>query len=150
MGAAVRPAAAGDVPAIAALERECFSCPREAEEIGRSVGSFLIAEENGRFLGYIDCTSVLDEGYIGSVAVLPAERGRGVGETLLRALMTAAAERLSFLTLEVRESNTPARSLYEKMGFSAVAVRKNHYEKPREDAILMTIYFTDKEGKNPC
>ena len=48
---------------------------------------------------------------------------------------------LAFLTLEVRQSNAPARALYESCGFAVVGTRRGYYEKPREDALLMTFYF---------
>ena len=61
-------------------------------------------------------------------------------------LIDKAREReLAFLTLEVRAGNTPARALYESMGFQTVGVRKNYYEKPTEDAILMTVFLSGEE-----
>ena len=87
---------------------------------------------------------VLDEGYISNVAVHPDYRRRGAGDALISALIARGREkRLSFLTLEVRESNAAARALYEKHGFRAVGRRKNYYEKPVEDAILMTLDLTE-------
>ena len=69
---------------------------------------------------------------------LAYQAGR-VGDALLDALEARAREKnLAFLTLEVREGNAPARALYGKHGFRDVGRRKNYYEKPREDAILMT------------
>jgi ribosomal-protein-alanine N-acetyltransferase len=74
--------------------------------------------------------------------VRPAARRRGIGRALTLSLCAEARERdLAFLTLEVRESNLPARRLYESCGFADVGVRKNYYEKPREDAVLMTCTF---------
>ena len=63
--------------------------------------------------------------------------------------MTEEARRreLSFLTLEVRESNAPARALYEKHGYKAVGIRKNYYEKPTESAILMTLWLTEPDKR---
>ena len=61
---------------------------------------------------------------------------------VLRALeQRARALRLSFLTLEVRESNAAAVALYEKHGFHRVGLRRNYYERPKEDALIMTKYF---------
>ena len=85
---------------------------------------------------------VLDEGYIGNVAVTPGHRRQGVGDALLAALTALGRERgLAFLTLEVRESNLPARRLYEKHGFRPAGCRRGYYSRPREDAILMTLEF---------
>lgn len=127
---------------IAAIEKACFRHPWSAdglrEELGR--GHFLAAVEDGVTVGYVGCQTVLDEGYITNVAVLPAFRRRGIAERLLGALLERA-EGLSFVTLEVRESNRPAAALYEKMGFLRVGVRKKFYTEPTEDAVLMTRYF---------
>ena len=83
-----------------------------------------------------------DEGYIANIAVLPAWRRKGWGEALLRYLIDyAREEKLSFLTLEVRRSNLPAQALYRKLGFEVVGVRQHYYARPREDAILMTLFL---------
>jgi ribosomal-protein-alanine N-acetyltransferase len=87
-------------------------------------------------------TLVLDEGYISNVAVAPMYRGQGIGSGLIRELIERARKRgASFLTLEVRQSNIPARRLYEKFGFCDVGCRRNYYDKPIEDAINMTLFL---------
>ena len=103
---------------------------------------FLIAEENGKLLGYVGMMHVLDEGYISNVAVAPEARRRGVAGALIRELLRRAEEKeLSFVTLEVRESNAAAIALYERFGFRSVGRRKQYYEAPREDALLMTCFL---------
>ena len=145
----IRPAEAGDLAAVAALEAECFSFPRSEDYIAHSLDEFIVAERDGRFLGYADAVALLDEGYMGNIAVLPEHRGEGVGDELLTSLLRWGREKnLSFLTLEVREQNLPARSLYEKHGFEVVGLRKNYYEKPTDNAVLMTYYY--KEGTQQC
>ena len=105
-------------------------------------GVLLVAEEGQDLLGYVWARFVLDEGDIGNIAVTPCERRRGIGAALLGALFAEAARRkASVLQLEVRESNLAARRLYEKNGFETVGKRKNYYEKPAEDAILMSKFF---------
>ena len=85
---------------------------------------------------------MLDEGYISNVAVHPDARRQGIGDALIDALAAKAAElELAFLTLEVRESNAPAIALYAKHGFHPVGKRKNYYDAPKEDAVLMTCYL---------
>ena len=85
---------------------------------------------------------LLDEGYISNVAVHPDARRQGIGDALIDALAAKAAElELAFLTLEVRESNAPAIALYAKHGFHPVGKRKNYYDAPKEDAVLMTCYL---------
>ena len=123
----VRKAAAADIPAVAALERSEFPDGADEGMLARLLaagGVILIAEEGGELLGYVWARFVLDEGDIGNVAVAPGFRRRGAGAALLEALLEDAARRL-----------------YEKNGFETVGKRKNYYEKPAEDAILMSKFF---------
>ena len=93
----------------------------------------------GRLLGYVGLLAVVDEGYITNVAVRPDCRRQGVASSLLGALEAQGrARELAFLTLEVRQSNAPARALYEKLGYLQAGLRSNYYENPREDAVIMT------------
>ena len=146
----IRRAALPDVPGLAALEKACFADPLLEDAVARQIADpmrvFLLAEENGALSGAADFQFVLDEGYIGNVAVFDSCRRRGVGYALMEALLREAREKkLAFLTLEVRQSNIPARALYEKCGFSVAGQRKNYYEKPVEDAIIMTRFFDRSE-----
>ena len=129
------------IGAIAALEAECFSDPWPGDMIGRMLDRFTVAlDDAGGVIGYLALSSVLDEGSIDNVAVAPAARRGGVGDALVRdAVRRGRAQELAFITLEVRAGNEPALRLYEKHGFLPVGRRKNYYEKPREDAILMTL-----------
>ena len=87
---------------------------------------------------------LLDEGYITNVAVRPDCRKQGVAGKLLQVFLDfAQANHLAFLTLEVRASNYGAIALYGSRGFRSVGRRKNYYEHPKEDAIIMTKEFTD-------
>ena len=80
-----------------------------------------------------------DEGYTTNVAARRDSRRQGVAAALLDALEAQGKEReLAFLTLEVRQSNAPARALYEKLGYLQAGLRRNYYENPREDAVIMT------------
>ena len=134
------------LPAIAALERQCFSDPWSVEmlrpELPDDSHEFLLAVEGEELLGYVGLMTVLDEGYLSNIAVSPEHRRQGIAEALLKALlMRARARKLAFVTLEVRAGNTPAQTLYRKLGFTEVGVRRGYYEHPREDAVLMTLYF---------
>ena len=138
------------IPQIAALERECFSDPWSQamleEELFNPQASFLVAEdEEGNILGYAGLHVVLDEGYVDNIAVEPAARRHGVASALLDVYCRFGEVNLSFLTLEVRVSNTPAISLYEKQGFQRAGLRKNYYQHPKEDAIIMTRTFSPRE-----
>lgn len=129
------------IPAIAALEKVCFPAdPWPEDMIARMADRFTVAVEDGAAAGYLVLSSVLDEGNIDNVAVAPEYRRRGVADALVADAVRRAKEaELAFLTLEVRASNDPAIRLYEKHGFREVGRRRNYYEKPREDAMLMTL-----------
>ena len=132
------------LPQLQQIEQRSFSVPwTEAMlrlQLDPNSHVFLTAETgSGLVAGYVGMMYVLDEGYISNVAVAPEYRRQGVADGLLDALEARArALRLSFLTLEVRAGNAPAIALYQKHGFSVVGRRPNYYEKPREDALLMT------------
>ena len=128
----------------AEIERLCFSDPWSekmlAEHLANPCSLTLAAVgDTGRLLGYVGLLAVVDEGYITNVAVRPNCRRQGVASSLLQALEARGrARNLTFLTLEVRQSNAPARALYEKLGYVQAGLRRNYYENPREDAIIMT------------
>ena len=134
------------VPQVAALERACFSRPwSEAmleNELWNDSAVVIVAEgEDGAVLGYAGLQTVLDEGYINNVAVAEAYRRQGVADELIAAFVRFGQAKLAFLTLEVRASNAPAIALYSKHGFAEAGRRKNYYDDPKEDAILMTRNF---------
>ena len=137
----IRNARVEDIPAIGALERACFSDPWPESFIERRLDKLLVAQgEDGAFLGYAAWDSVLDEGSLDSIAVDPASRRQGAADALVEAVLRLGRERhLTFITLEVRASNDAAIALYEKHGFVPAGRRTNYYERPREDAIIMTL-----------
>ncbi|MGN0982399.1 MAG: ribosomal protein S18-alanine N-acetyltransferase [Candidatus Limivicinus sp.] len=140
-------AAEAQLEQIQTIERQCFSCPWTIDQLRGQLPderhAFLTAvEESGAVLGYVGMMIVLDEGYISNVAVAPANRRQGVADALISALTARAKELgLAFVTLEVRAGNEPAKSLYAKHGFVPVGRRKNYYDLPKEDAILMTRFW---------
>ena len=129
---------------ILLMEQQCFSVPWTHEQLMAQLSDFMhiflaAEDENGRAVGYAGLMYVLDEGYISNVAVSPDRRREGIADMLLTELYERAkAKKLSFLTLEVRESNIPAQSLYKKHGYTEVGRRKAYYSRPKEDAVLMT------------
>ena len=134
------------VDELVELERACFSIPWTREqlrvELPDSHHEFLVAEGETGVLGYVGMMVVLDEGYISNVAVRPDARRQGIASALIRELLRRAGKlELSFVTLEVRASNAPAIALYESFGFQPVGRRKNYYDAPKEDAILMTSFL---------
>ena len=138
----IKKANAEHIPAIAALEKVCFPAdPWPEEMVGRWLDRYTVAlDGDGAVAGYLVLSSVLDEGSVDNVAVAPEHRRSGVGDALVADTVRRAREDgLACLLLEVRVSNAPAIRLYEKHGFREVGRRRNYYEKPREDAILMTL-----------
>ena len=136
------------IPQLELLEKKCFSMPWTAAQLAGQLKDaqheFLAAlrPEDERLLGYVGMMLVLDEGYISNVAVDPDFRRNGIADALIAHLLSLCREHaLSFVTLEVRAGNVPAISLYEKHGFTRVGLRKNYYDRPKEDAILMTKFF---------
>lgn len=136
---------------ILLMEQQCFSVPWTHEQLMAQLSDFMhiflaAEDENGRAVGYAGLMYVLDEGYISNVAVSPDRRREGIADMLLTELYERAkAKKLSFLTLEVRESNIPAQSLYKKHGYTEVGRRKAYYSRPKEDAVLMTYFLSEEE-----
>ena len=133
------------------LERVCFSRPWSkrmlAEELDNACAAFLVAEDtdSGKVLGYAGVLVMADEGYITNVAVFPEYRRHGIGAAIIEVFMNfARGNDLAFLTLEVRPSNTAAIALYEGFGFEEVGRRKNYYDLPKEDALILTRYFKEE------
>lgn len=133
---------------VAEIEKICFSDPWSrrmlSEHLENECAATLVAQgEDGTILGYAGLLVVLDEGYITNVAVRPEYRRQGIAGELLGVFRRfAEGNRMTFLTLEVRDSNASARALYAKHGFSEVGVRKNYYDHPKEDAVIMTLEFS--------
>lgn len=130
------------IAGVAALERACFSCPWSEKslraELENPLAVWLVAERDGEFAGYIGAQAVMDEADVMDLAVVPQFRRLGVGRALVTALVSALDARgVKRLTLEVRASNAAAAQLYASLGFSRAGVRRNYYEKPREDAVIL-------------
>jgi len=132
-----------DLEQVMPIERECFSIPWTENGfftfLIRQDALFLVAEEDGEILGYIGILTVLEEGEITNVCVRPSARRRKVASLLLEELIYRMEKAgIAVIHLEVRESNAPAIALYEKYGFVRDGMRRGYYEKPREDALLMS------------
>lgn len=134
----------GDIAAVAALEQLIFSDAwSEAgirETFCQSQAFVMIAEEAGNIIGYCIVYYVLDEGEIARVAVSPEKRRKGIARGLLDCTCRECKEKgVERLLLDVRESNVSARRLYEDYGFCVDGIRKNFYQNPTEDAVLMSM-----------
>lgn len=133
------------IDGIVNIENTCFSHPWTRDGIIEALNNrtkFYVYEKNGCVLGYVGVSVILDEGYITNIATLPEYRNQGIATALLTKLDDLAAlENLSFISLEVRVGNQNAISLYEKFGYKTEGVRKNFYDDPKEDALIMTKRF---------
>lgn len=130
------------LPEVAALEAECFAQPWSEDSLKlllgeRGVGFAALVD--GALAAYGGMLTVLDEGQITNIAVRAEFRRMGIGKRIMAALEEYAADNgIVFLSLEVRESNAPARALYASCGWSEEGIRKNFYKLPTENAVIMT------------
>ena len=133
---------------ISLLEKCCFSTPWSVnallEELQNETSYFLVAVKD-KVLGYIGVQEICNEAYITNIAVFEEYRKKGIGRNLLCAAVNGAKSRnCDFITLEVRENNKNAVSLYESEEFINVGVRKNFYTNPTENGIIYTKYFNKR------
>lgn len=128
---------------ICKIENMCFSSPwsKNSFQFGLdnpNTQSYYSAIIDNKIVGYICIFHLFEEGELLNIAVNPEFRGMGIAQKLMDKMFeTLKTKNVSRITLEVRESNTPAISLYTKNGFVPFAVRKNYYSKPTEDGIVM-------------
>lgn len=146
-----------DIPQIARMELEYFSQPWSEASIGHYMDQgntiFVVARDNNSFYdeegeekraplvtGYLALMCILDESDLVSIAVHKDYREMGIARELLDIAYDIARSRgVSKIHLEVRESNSPAINLYESEGFIRDGVRKQFYDRPKEDALLYTL-----------
>lgn len=131
-----------DLDRVSEMEKEIFSTPWSKdsffESLQKTYSHFFVAEEDGSILGYLGIHNFGGDGEITNVAVDKIWRGKGVAFSMLTyAMDETKTEGIEAFTLEVRASNTPAIRLYEKLGFVNQGIRRNFYENPTEDAIIM-------------
>lgn len=144
----VRPMKEKDVRDVAKIEKQCFSKPWSEDgiraELTNENAHFFVATKLEAVCGYIGMHIILDECYIANVAVSPKWQKSHIGLALAqRAVATAEEKGCRFVSLEVRKSNKPAISLYEKCGFVPMGERKGFYSEPTEDALIMTKELED-------
>ena len=140
----LRPMTLDDLDQVLALEQESFSVPWSPdafrEVVESSFHQFIVAEEEGRIIGFAGMSCVMDEADVENIAVSGAWQRKGVGRKLLKSLEEMALKQeMTVMFLEVRASNEPAIRLYESEGFRPVGRRKDYYEAPREDALLYAL-----------
>ena len=145
MSIIIRDAVIQDADAIAHLEQITFPIPWSRESIAHdiddnSLATVLVAEMDGEFAGYADIWIIAGEGQLNNIAVVPEMKGRHVGLGIMKELIRRLEEIQAFeMSLEVRKGNTPAISLYERLGFTTIGTRPGYYLDNGDDALIMKL-----------
>ena len=127
---------------IAELEKQCFSDPWSvksiASELENPLSLWVVAMDGKDLVGYVGSQSVLGWADMMNLAVAPDYRQKGIAQSLVNELIVRLQQnKVTCLTLEVRASNVPAISLYDKLDFVPVGRRPNYYHNPKEDALIL-------------
>lgn len=143
----IEPMKEEDLPSVMAIEKDSFPVPWSESSFlyelkkNKDVSSLMVARINDLLVGYVCYWLIYKEIHIMNLAVHQAFRRQGIGEALIRTVLKEARSRGGErATLEVRQSNIPAIRLYEKLGFKVIAIRRDYYDVPREDALVMWLY----------
>lgn len=139
----IRPMAEADIEQVEAIEKKVFSLPWSyksfADACSKADNVYLVCECDGVIAGYCGMWTVLGEGNVTNMAVDEAFRKQGIAGELLESMHAAGKEKgVETFFLEVRASNEPAIRLYEKSGYKQIGKRKRFYERPVEDALVMS------------
>lgn len=146
----ITPLQSDNVKYVAQIDHECFTTESWSEaqfvaEIGDDSKYYAVFSISDTVVGFGSYAQILDEGHILNIAVKPEYQNRGIGRKILSDLMEHGKNRgITAFTLEVRASNIKAKSLYERMGFRCVGVRKGFYP-DKEDACIYWLYFNKRE-----
>lgn len=149
----IRPVREIDIKNIVELERACFSFPMSEGNVekfllGDSGIAFVCYEGKNeeKLCAYCGAICVLDEAQVLNVATAPDRRRQGYGKMVTQTLIEAVKNKgITDMTLEVRESNFAAQSLYKGLGFYEIGRIKNYYAKPTEDALILKLDIQNKE-----
>ncbi|MBQ4369606.1 MAG: ribosomal protein S18-alanine N-acetyltransferase [Oscillospiraceae bacterium] len=138
----IRKAEAGMLPELCRVERECFSSPWSEAAIRAEIDDensiFLASGDENGLSGFVIVKAAADECEVYNLAVMPGCRRRGAARSLLGASLLQASERGAISAyLEVRESNEAAKRLYLSMGFEEIGLRRDYYDDPKENAVIM-------------
>lgn len=110
----------------------------EMEVKDNLLATYIVAELDGKIIGYAGMWTIIDEGHITNIAVDEDYKGRSIGNFLLMGLINqCTSNNIYRMTLEVRKSNDVAINLYKKHGFTEEGIRKNYYAAENEDALIM-------------
>lgn len=138
-----------DIFEVHAIEKASFPNPWHlttfmGEIHNRPISSpyVIVHKLDKKIIGYVICWHIQDEIQISNIAVHPDFRRMGIGESVLRQVLSRQKkEGAKFVSLEVRPSNMAAIRLYNKLGFDILGIRKNYYRNPPEHAVVMAKYL---------
>ena len=133
-----------DIDSVLEVSSLSFSIPWSKDsyiqELTNPIARYLVAKIDNKVVGFVGTWIVLDESHITNIAVHPNYRKQGIGSSLLEEFLKyCKSQGCIAYTLEVRNSNKAARTLYEKYSFKQEGVRKGYYEDTKEDAIIMWL-----------
>lgn len=132
-----------DLSTVVRIERDAFGTPwswREfAFEVSRPSSTCLAAVDASGLAGYLVCSPQDHLRHVRNLAVHRARRGRGIGSTLLSALLEQAQSPEHEYVLEVRESAGGAIAMYQRFGFRPAGRRPAFYRDDREDALILWL-----------
>ena len=131
-----------DIESVFEIEKSIFSVPWSKKSFESSISSkdtiYIVATIDEKIVGYLGIYILGDQSDISNVGVHKDYRRMHIAEAMLSYIFDRAkSNNVKEITLEVRESNVAAISLYEKMGFKEIGIRKNYYQKPLENGLLM-------------
>jgi ribosomal-protein-alanine N-acetyltransferase len=143
------PMAESHIKAVCTLSQSSFSVPWSEQsmrdELENQNALSLVAEMDEEVVGFLNAHFLLDEADLNLIAVKAECRKQGIGSMLFSQLILKLKEKqIRTIMLEVRESNATAISFYRSFGFSEVGRRKNYYQKPQEDALLLQKQLEDR------
>jgi ribosomal-protein-alanine N-acetyltransferase len=136
-----------DVSQIVSIEEESMSNPWKGDSYLEAIHSdhafIIVASDNDKVAGFVVLYLTPPESELPDIVVDKSYRGQGLGRQLLeKATEELGKQKVDTIFLEVRESNAPARALYESFGFEEIGKRKYFYSNPVEDAICMRFERT--------
>lgn len=148
---------ADDIEAILRVEREAIEAPHWSEVQYRAILKehdrriLLVAVTEGRVVGFVVASVLLEEAELENIAVDTSFRRSGAGKALMESAMAWSIEHgAELMRLEVRAGNEAAQGLYRKLGFVQSGVRRAYYSGPVEDAVMMSLsLFLGNSGLQP-
>lgn len=144
----IRDMTLADCEAVAELDKEAFSVPMSVQgyerEYSNPNSTTLVAEKDGQVIAFANLWNISGDVSLNNLAVTALERSNGVGTALMREAFVRFSG-CDFITLEVRKSNEGAIRFYKRFGFRQVGIRRDFYDLPKEDALLMTVYLEDAQ-----